>query len=290
MEEVIKGLHLSQKELELLNTKTGVLELLRNKDLRPERVINRLNYYNHLLEFQAELIKMQNWVHDKRKRVAILFEGRDAAGKGGAIRRFIEHMNPRLLRVVALPAPTSVEKGQWYFQRYIQQLPNPGEIVFFDRSWYNRAVVEPVNGFCTKRQYKQFMSQVVDFERMLDKDGIQVIKLWFSISKDEQQDRFDRIRKDPLKHWKLSPVDDRALELWDDYGRHKQEMFRRTNNDFCQWTVVKADVKTRARVEAIKYVLGEVDYPKDEAIMRKIKINTKVIYPLKKGEVRLPPE
>jgi polyphosphate kinase 2 len=231
---------------------------------------------------------MQTWVADKKKRVAILFEGRDAAGKGGAIRRFIEHMNPRLLRQVALPAPTAVEKGQWYFQRYIQQLPNPGEIVFFDRSWYNRAVVEPVNGFCTKRQYKQFMSQVVDFEKMLDKDGIQVIKLWFSITKEEQQDRFETIRKDPLKHWKLSPVDDRALELWDDYGRYKEEMFIRTNNEFCQWAVVTADIKTKARIEAIKYVLGEVDYPKDENVMRRIKTNSKIIYQLKKGEVALP--
>ena len=288
MEDSSKLIDLSKKDLELLNTKLGVQELLSNKELKPERVLNRLRYYDTLVEFQAELIKMQHWVADKNKRVVILFEGRDAAGKGGAIRRFIEHMNPRLLRQVALPAPTKVEKGQWYFQRYIQQLPNPGEIVFFDRSWYNRAVVEPVNGFCTKRQYKQFISQVVDFERMLDKDGIQVIKLWFSITKEEQQDRFEKIREDPLKQWKLSPVDDRALELWDDYGRHKEEMFRRTNNDFCPWVVVTADIKTRARVEAIKYVLGEVDYPKDEKTMRKIKVNNKIIYQLKKGEVKLP--
>lgn len=283
-----KEVGLSKKDLEMLNTKLGVQELLRNKELKPERVMNRLRYYDTLHEFQAELIKMQTWVADKKKRVAILFEGRDAAGKGGAIRRFIEHMNPRLLRQVALPAPTAVEKGQWYFQRYIQQLPNPGEIVFFDRSWYNRAVVEPVNGFCTKGQYKQFMSQVVDFEKMLDKDGIQVIKLWFSITKEEQQDRFESIRKDPLKHWKLSPVDDRALELWDDYGRYKEDMFRRTNNEFCPWAVVTADIKTKARIEAIKYVLGEVDYPKDENVMRRIKTNSKIIYQLKKGEVALP--
>jgi polyphosphate kinase 2 len=234
------------------------------------------------------LIKMQNWATEKQKRIAILFEGRDAAGKGGAIRRFIEHMNPRMLRVVALPSPTPIEKGQWYFQRYIQQLPNPGEIVFFDRSWYNRAVVEPVNGFCTKRQYKQFMSQVVDFERMLDKDGVQVIKLWFSITKDEQQLRFDNIKSDPLKHWKMSPVDDRAIELWNDYGKYKEEMFRRTNMDFCQWAVIQANIKTKARVEAIKYVLGEVDYPKSEEIMRKIKLDNKVLYQLKKGELTMP--
>lgn len=280
-----QAIELSKKDLELLNTKLGIQELLRNKELKPERALNRLQYYDKLLEYQAELIKMQKWVLDKRKRVAILFEGRDAAGKGGAIRRFIEHMNPRLLRTVALPSPTPVEKGQWYFQRYIQQLPNPGEIVFFDRSWYNRAVVEPVNGFCTKRQYRQFMSQVVDFERMLDKDGIQVIKLWFSISKEEQQNRFDAIRNDPLKHWKLSPVDARALELWDDYSRYKDEMFIKTNTEFCQWAVVKANIKTRARIEAIKYVLGEVDYPKDEEIMRKIKLDNKVLYQLQKGAI-----
>ena len=279
---------LSEMDIELLNTKTGVQELLRNKEVKLERVLNRLHYYHRLEVFQAELIKMQNWVSEKQKRIAILFEGRDAAGKGGAIRRFIEHMNPRMLRVVALPSPTPIEKGQWYFQRYIQQLPNPGEIVFFDRSWYNRAVVEPVNGFCTKRQYKQFMSQVVDFERMLDKDGIQVIKLWFSITKDEQQIRFDNIKNDPLKHWKMSPVDDRAIELWDDYGKYKTEMFRRTNMDFCQWAVVQANIKTKARVEAIKYVLGEVDYPKNEEIMRKIKIDSKVLYQLKKGETSFP--
>ena len=283
------ALELTKKDIELLNTKTGVQELLRSKEIKLERVLNRLHYYDHLVEFQAELIKLQNWVKEKNKRVAILFEGRDAAGKGGAIRRFIEHMNPRMLRVVALPSPTPIEKGQWYFQRYIEQLPNPGEIVFFDRSWYNRAVVEPVNGFCTKRQYKQFMSQVVDFERMLDKDGIQVIKLWFSISKDEQQLRFDTIKGDPLKHWKMSPVDDRAIELWDDYGKYKEEMFRRTNMDFCPWAVVQANIKTKARVEGIKYVLGEVDYPKDESIMRKIKIDNKVLYQLKKGELRIPP-
>jgi polyphosphate kinase len=279
---------LSNKDIELLNTKIGIQELLRNKEIKLDRVLNRLHYFNRLVVFQAELIKMQNWVTEKQKRIAILFEGRDAAGKGGAIRRFIEHMNPRMLRVVALPSPTPVEKGQWYFQRYIRQLPNPGEIVFFDRSWYNRAVVEPVNGFCTKRQYKQFMSQVVDFERILEKDGVQVIKLWFSISKKEQQERFDRIREDPLKQWKLSPVDDRAIGLWDDYGKYKEEMFRKTNNDFCPWTVIKANIKTKARVEAIKYVLGEVDYPKSEEVMRKIKLNSDVIRQLRKGEINLP--
>jgi polyphosphate kinase 2 len=288
VEEIKTSIELSELDIELLNTKLGVRELLRNKEVKLDRILNRLHYYNRLEVFQSELIKMQNWVTEKQQRVAILFEGRDAAGKGGAIRRFIEHMNPRMLRVVALPSPTPVEKGQWYLQRYIQQLPNPGEIVFFDRSWYNRAVVEPVNGFCTKRQYKQFMRQVVDYERMLDKDGVQVIKLWFSITKDEQQLRFDNIKSDPLKQWKMSPVDDRAIELWDDYSKYKEDMFRRTNADYCQWAVVQANTKTKARIEAIKYVLGEVDYPKSEEMMRLIKLDNKVLYQLKKGEITFP--
>ncbi len=285
MEKPTLTIDLSAEDIKLLNTKLGVRELLRNKEIKLDRVLNRLRYYNKLLEFQAELIKMQNWVTDKQKRIAILFEGLDAAGKGGAIRRFIEHMNPRLLRVVALPSPTPVEKGQWYFQRYIQQLPNPGEMVFFDRSWYNRAVVEPVNGFCTKRQYRQFMKQVVDFEHMLEKDGIQVIKFWFSITKAEQQERFDNIKSDPLKHWKMSPVDERAIELWDEYSAYKEDMFLKTNNDFCPWVIVQANIKTKARIEAIKYVLGEVDYLKSEETMRKIKLDESVIYQLRKGEV-----
>ena len=290
MPDTKKLIELSQKDLELLNTKTGMLELLRNKELKPERALNRLHYYDKLLELQAELIKMQNWVSENKKRIAILYEGRDAAGKGGAIRRFIEHMNPRKLRVVALPSPSPVEQGQWYFQRYIQQLPNPGEIVFFDRSWYNRAIVEPVNGFCTQKQYKEFMSQVVDFERMLHNDGIQVIKLWFSISKDEQQDRFSRIKANPLKHWKLSPVDDRALELWDEYGIYKTDMFRKTNMDYCPWTIVRADIKTKARVEAIKYVLRKVDYPKSDEVLDLIKTNDDVLCQLVEGQVEfLPP-
>lgn len=290
MEEQIKTIEqLSEKDLQLLNTKKGLLELMRNKEIRVDRVLNRLHYYDKLLDLQAELIKLQNWVIENQKRVAILFEGRDAAGKGGAIRRFIEHMNPRVLRVVALPTPNPVEKGQWYFQRYIQQLPNPGEIVFFDRSWYNRAVVEPVNGFCTPEQYKEFMKQVVDFEKMLTNDGIQVIKLWFSITQDEQQDRFEKIRTNPLKHWKMSPLDDVAMELWDEYGKYKTEMFKKTTKDYCPWTIVKANLKTRARVEAIKYVLDRVDYPKSKETLKEIAYDKNVVYQLKPGESKFSP-
>lgn len=291
MGEVKEKIELSKKDIALLNSKTGMLELMRGKEIRLDRVLNRLHYYDKLLEFQAELIKLQSHVYDNQKRLAILFEGRDAAGKGGAIRRFIEHMNPRRLRVVALPSPTPVEQGQWYFQRYIQHLPNPGEIVFFDRSWYNRAVVEPVNRFCTEKQYTEFMSQVVDFERMLTSDGVQIIKLWFSISKDEQQDRFERIRANPLKHWKLSPVDDRALELWDEYSAYKEDMFRKTNKKRSPWAIISANVKTKARVEAIKYVLNQVDYTKSEEAKERIKNDPEVVCQLKPGDIEfLPPD
>jgi polyphosphate kinase 2 len=275
---------LSSQDLELLNSKEGVLELLRYKNTNIERSLRRLHYLKELEKWQIELIKMQNWVEKKKKRLAILFEGRDAAGKGGAIRRFTEHLNPRLLRVVALPHPTPVEKGQWYFQRYVQQLPNPGEIVFFDRSWYNRAVVEPVNGFCSKKQYKEFMSQVVDFENMLHKDGIQIIKLWFSITQQEQERRFEQIEADPLKVWKMSPVDDRALELWEDYTMYKEDMFIKTNMEFSPWQVVKADNKPLARLEAIKYVLNEVDYPKTEETLRDLEIDKQILYRLQPGQ------
>ena len=275
---------LPEEDIKLINSKDGLLELLRYKTTNVERSLKRLHYLNNLELLQIELIKMQNWVEKKGKRVAILFEGRDAAGKGGAIRRFTEHLNPRLLRVVALPHPTPIEKGQWYFQRYIQQLPNPGEIVFFDRSWYNRAVVEPVNGFCTKKQYKEFMSQVVDFEHMLNTDGIQIIKFWFSISKTEQQDRFELIETDPLKVWKMSPVDDKALELWDEYTKYKEAMFKSTNMKFAPWQVIKADSKPLARLEAIKYVLQKVGYPKSAEVLQHIQTNSEILYTLQPGD------
>lgn len=277
--------HIKTKDLELLNSKDGILELLRYKNTDVDRSLKRLHYTSQLQRLQIELIKMQNWVEKNKKRVAILFEGRDAAGKGGAIRRFTEHLNPRLLRVVALPKPDDIEKGQWYFQRYIQRLPNPGEIVFFDRSWYNRAVVEPVNGFCTKKEYKEFMSQVVDFEHMLHKDGIQIIKFWFSITKEEQESRFEAIAQNPLKIWKVSPVDEKALSLWDEYTKYKQAMFKETNNKFAPWQVIKADYKPAARLEAIKYVLRQVEYPKSADELKLLSNDSSILYTLKEGEV-----
>jgi len=223
--------------------------------------------YEHELEaLQVELVKMQRWVEAKSRRVAIVFEGRDAAGKGGAIRRFTEHLNPRAMRVVALPAPTEQERGQWYFQRYTRQLPDAGEIVFFDRSWYNRAVVEPVNGFCTREQYERFLQQVPEFEHMLYEDGITIVKFWFSISKEVQKRRFKSRKVNPLKQWKLSPIDGKAQELWDLYTRYKEEMFSRTHTSFAPWITVVANDKKRARLEAIRYVLNLLPYTgKDSA-------------------------
>lgn len=192
--------------------------------------------------------------------MAILFEGRDASGKGGTIKRFSEHLNPRAMRLVALNKPTDVERGQWYFSRYIKELPNEGEIVFFDRSWYNRAVVEPVMGFCTPEQYESFMVQVPEFEHMLYESGTTIIKFWFSVSKEEQLYRFNRRLKNPLKMWKYSPVDEKGQELWDTFTYYKDQMFSRTHNAFSPWVIVKSDDKLAARLEAIRYVLSLFNY------------------------------
>jgi len=211
-------------------------------------------------------VKLQRDVQVNGRRVAIIFEGRDAAGKGGAIRRFAEQLNPRSMRVVALPKPTEVEKGQWYFQRYVKHLPNPGEIAFFDRSWYNRAVVEPVMNFCTKAQYQTFMQQVPEFEHMLYEDNIELIKFWFSISKDEQARRFKSRAINPLKQWKISPVDDKAQEHWDLYTMYREEMFSKTHTSYSPWVIVKANSKMKARLEAIRHVLNTFPYKgKDES-------------------------
>lgn len=204
-EEGKKVLEELKQNLQLLRTKSGLKQLLGKKKLA--KITKSVEYENELKQLQVELIKLQNWVYDNNKRVMIIFEGRDAAGKGGAIKRFTEYLNPRKFRVVALQKPTEVETGQFYFQRYFQHLPNPGEIVFFDRSWYNRAIVEPVFKFCTDEQYEKFMKEVPEIEHALVDDGIILIKFWFSISKENQQKRFTERMSNPLKHWKLSPVD-----------------------------------------------------------------------------------
>lgn len=246
--------------LPALSSDGEILSLLEAQKIDAKDLASRLKYEVELQKLQIELVKLQRTVQLKGRRIAILFEGRDAAGKGGAIRRFMEHLNPRTARVVALPKPSELERGQWYFQRYMAALPNAGEICFFDRSWYNRAVVEPVMGFCTKRQYQLFMQQVPEFEHMLYEDGVELIKFWFSISKEEQAQRFNSRRSNPLKQWKISPVDDKAQEHWDMYTRYKEEMFSRTHTTFSPWIIVKANSKKRARLESMRYVLSTIAY------------------------------
>ena len=236
------------------------IETLASKSIDTKKVESLLQYEAELEKLQVELVKMQRWAQEHKHRVALIFEGRDAAGKGGAIRRFTEHLNPRSMRVVALPKPTEEERGQWYFQRYMKQLPNPGEIVFFDRSWYNRAVVEPVNGFCTKDEYDRFMRQVPEFEHMLYEDGITLVKLWFSISKDEQLQRFESRSRNPLKQWKMSPIDARAQELWHSYTKYKELMLSQTHTSYSPWIIVKANNKRKARLETMRYILSLFDY------------------------------
>jgi polyphosphate kinase 2 len=237
-----------------------LLEIIKQKNIPFNKVEEKLFYEDELRKVQIELIRLQKWVAKNKKRVAIIFEGRDAAGKGGNIRRFTEHLNPRSMRLVALNKPTDIERGQWYFRRYIRKLPNPGEIVFFDRSWYNRAVVEPVMGFCNDLQYDKFMLQVPEFEHMLYEDGVTIIKFWFSISKDEQLNRFNSRLKTPLKRWKFSPVDQKGQEYWDKYTHYKNQMFSKTHTSYSPWIIVKANDKKTARLECIRYVLSQFEY------------------------------
>jgi len=243
-----------------VTSKKGLLKLLGTKKINARKALVKLRYEEELEKLQIEMVKLQRDVQINKRRVAIIYEGRDAAGKGGTIRRFIEHLNPRSARVVALPKPTEEQRGQWYFQRYAYQLPNPGEIVFFDRSWYNRAVVEPVMGFCTEEQYKVFMQQAPEFEHMLYEDKIELVKFWFSISKDVQRERFESRRTDPLKHWKISPVDEKAQENWDVYTRYKEKMYSRTHTTYSPWIIVQSNDKKKARLESMRYVLSTLDY------------------------------
>lgn len=222
--------------------------------------LNRKTYEKEKFALQVELLKLQAWVKETGQRVVILFEGRDAAGKGGTIKRFMEHINPRGARVVALEKPNERELGQWYFQRYVEHLPTRGEMVLFDRSWYNRAGVERVMGFCTPQQYDRFMEECPEFERNLVRNGIYVIKFWFSVSRDEQKRRFKERKIHPLKRWKLSPIDVASLSKWDDYTQAKEMMFLNTDTVECPWIVVKSDDKKRARLNAMRYVLHLLPY------------------------------
>ena len=223
-------------------------------------LMRRSSYEAQKYQLQVELLKLQAWVKETGQRVVILFEGRDAAGKGGSIKRFMEHLNPRGAHVVALEKPSEVERGQWYFQRYVQHLPTAGEIVLFDRSWYNRAGVERVMGFCSDAEYQEFMRQAPDFERHLVRSGVQLIKFWFSVSQAEQRRRFKEREVHPLKQWKLSPVDLASLDKWDDYTRAKEAMFFETDTADAPWTVIKSDCKKRARLSAMRYVLHKLNY------------------------------
>lgn len=269
---------ITEKDLKKLNAKKGIKQFLKDENISISKVLRNLNYESRLKSLQEELIKLQQWAGENGEKIVIIFEGRDAAGKGGAIRRTTEHLNPREFKVVALPKPSAEEKGQWYFQRYIKQLPRKGKIVFFDRSWYNRAVVEPVNGFCTPEEYSVFMNQVNDFERMITESGITLIKFYFSISKDEQEKRFEEIKSSPIKKWKYSAVDQKAIELWDHYTDFKKKMFKKTNTEIAPWIIIKANKKTKARVEAIEHILNTIPYkPKDISIVKHIEVEEKLI-------------
>ena len=242
--------------------------------------MRRRRYEARKAELQVELLKLQNWVKETGQRIVVVFEGRDAAGKGGTIKRFMEHLNPRGATVVALPAPTERERGQWYFQRYVQHLPTKGEIVFFDRSWYNRAVVEPVMGFCTPAETVRFLRDTVLFEDMLINEDLRLFKFWFSVSQEEQLRRVMSRAQDRLKQWKLSDVDRRSLPLWDEFTEAKKLMFAATDTKASPWVVVKSDDKRRARLNCMRFVLRSFDY--DPEVLRRVrKPDPKLIGPAK---------
>ncbi|RMA41975.1 polyphosphate kinase 2 [Rhodophyticola porphyridii] len=223
--------------------------------------LSRRSYEAQKARLQAEMLKVQKWVGETGQKIVILFEGRDAAGKGGTIKRFMEHLNPREARVVALNKPTDEERGQWFFQRYIEHLPTTGEMVFYDRSWYNRAGVERVMGFCAPNEYLEFMRQTPDLERMMVRSGIRLYKYWFSVTQEEQRARFESRRLDPLKRWKLSPIDMASLDKWNDYTEAKEAMFFYTDTADAPWTVIKSDDKKRARLNCMLHFLDSLDYP-----------------------------
>ena len=223
-----------------------------------EMALRKVDYLSKLRELQIELIKLQNWVVEKNKRILIIFEGGEFSGKGSTINAMMQTLNPRSARLVALPKPTKIEKGQWYFQRYIMQLPKPGEMTFFDRSWYNRAVVEPVNGFCTKKQYKQFMNVVNHFESMIYNDGIIIRKIFLSIKKSEQKKRIAGIKNNLLRRWELSKVDLNAQTNWEKYKTYQQEMFKKTDTEAVPWKIVDSNDTYKSHIESIKYILSSI--------------------------------
>ncbi|MDR1461226.1 MAG: polyphosphate kinase 2 [Campylobacteraceae bacterium] len=237
---------------------------------------NKLEYEEKLKDLQIELLKLQKHVKESGLRILIIFEGRDAAGKGGTIKTMTEHINPRGARVVALEKPSDKERTQWYFQRYVEHLPSAGEIVFFDRSWYNRAGVEPVMGFCTKEEYQEFLIEVPKFESLIARSGIKIFKFYFSVTKEEQKKRFEERKKDPLKHFKLSPIDEKAQDYWDQYTLAEYSMFLASHTKECPWAIVYSDNKKVARLNTIRYILSQIDYPEKSKNKDIFKIDSEV--------------
>jgi polyphosphate kinase 2 len=261
LDELSEGRETQQLATNNVITNLGKKNIFPDANYPYPTKMKRGEYEEEKQKLQIELLKMQGWVKETGQRIMLLCEGRDAAGKGGTIKRFMEHLNPRGARVVALEKPSDEEQGQWYFQRYLKHLPTTGEIVLFDRSWYNRAGVERVMGFCRPGEYLEFMRQAPELERMLVRSGIKLFKLWFSVSRNEQFRRFQGRQHDPLKQWKLSPVDMASLDKWDKYTEAKEAMFFYTDTADAPWTVVKSDCKKRARLNAMRFVLNSLDYP-----------------------------
>jgi polyphosphate kinase 2 len=259
------GVPAARRQAEMRHDKSTVRRLFETGEYPYATRLGEKDYEKQKARLQIELLKVQDWVKATGERIVILFEGRDAAGKGGTIRRFMEHLNPRGARVVALATPTERERSQWYFQRYIEHLPSAGEIVLFDRSWYNRAGVERAMGFCTPNEYLEFMRQAPELERMLVRSGIRLFKYWFSVTREEQLRRFKSREQEPLKRWKLSPIDRLSLDKWDDYTEAKEAMFFHTDTADAPWTVVKSDDKKRARLNCMRHFLTSLPYDQKEA-------------------------
>ncbi len=252
----------TEKNLQKLNSKKGLTLLLSSDKINVEKAVRYIDYEKKLENLQIELVKLQTWAINNSERIIIIFEGRDAAGKGGAIRRLTERINARNYRIVALSKPTYEERTQWYLQRYVSEFPKEGEIVFFDRSWYNRAVVEPVNGFCTEVEHEMFMNQVNAFEQMVTESGMRLVKIYMSISKREQAKRFEDIKSNPLKQWKMTKVDEKAQELWNNYTLYKKKMFAKAKEGNRPFKIIRANRKTSARIEAIEHILKSIPYDK----------------------------
>jgi polyphosphate kinase 2 len=254
----------SRSLTELRHDKDAIRRMFETGEYPYKKKMARRPYEKHKAELQTELLKVQDWVKATGQRIVLIFEGRDAAGKGGTIKRFTEHLNPRGARVVALEKPTEREKTQWFFQRYIEHLPAGGEMVLFDRSWYNRAGVERVMGFCSPNEYLEFMREAPEIERMITRNGILLYKYWFSVTQDEQLARFQARESEPLKKWKLSPIDRQSLDKWDDYTEAKEAMFFYTDTADAPWTIVKSNDKKRARLNCMKHFLASLDYPEKD--------------------------